>query len=172
MEAKAPVKPKPWRVKYIINPKFQFFMICFALLQSFVAIGILFALNAHFFERFKSMGIHAGIPPNHIYFQFLYEQQVYFTNAVLVVSGLIGVFIMLSMTLISHRIAGPLYRLSRHMQEIAEGKKISEIRFRQKDFFAEIAEIFNLMVLKINEDEAKKSNEDRQHEEKKNHDAA
>jgi methyl-accepting chemotaxis protein len=139
------------RTQYIINPKFQYFMLGFVLIQSFVTIAILYALNYEFFHKFKVMGRQANIPENHIYFKFLTEQQVYFDKAILLVFALIGVFLVTTVVLISHRIAGPLYHLNKHMQEIADGKELGEVRFRDKDFFMELASSFNRMVLKIKE---------------------
>ena len=49
---------------------------------------------------------------------------------------------------LSNRIAGPLLRLERHMQEVAEGKADSELKFRKKDYGADIADAFNKVVEK------------------------
>ena len=49
---------------------------------------------------------------------------------------------------LSNRIAGPLFRLERHMYEVAEGKIDSELKFREKDYVTDIAEAFNEVVKK------------------------
>ena len=152
-------KSKLWRAKYIINPRFQFFMIGFALIQSFLAIGILYALNVYFFHRFNSMGVASGIPSNHIYFQFLNEQQLFFGQAILVVSAVLGALIVGSVVVVSHRIAGPIYRMNKHIEEIAKGESPKEINFRKSDFFPEISEVFNKMVLKLKEERSQKNND-------------
>jgi methyl-accepting chemotaxis protein len=147
------------RRKYIINPKFQYFMLGFALFQSLITSAVLFALNYHFFHKFKLMGQQANIPENHIYFQFLNEQQAYFGQAIFVVYAIIGVFLVTTVTVLSHRVAGPLYRLTKHMKEISDGKKLGDVQFREHDFFPELAETFNRMSAKLNETETKKENE-------------
>jgi len=53
------------------------------------------------------------------------------------------VFIAVFGILLSHRIAGPLYRLHRHMSEIGQGKIQSEVSFRKGDYFQELAGSFN-----------------------------
>jgi sensor histidine kinase YesM len=137
------------RTKYIINPKFQYFMLGFAFLQSCLTIGALYAVNVHFFSRFKTMGLEAGIPESHIYFQFLNEQQAYYDKIVLVLFAVLSIFIIATVTVISHRIAGPLYRLTKHMQEISDGQELGDVKFRAKDFFPELADTFNRMALKL-----------------------
>lgn len=52
---------------------------------------------------------------------------------------------------ISHRIAGPIYKLRRTFQEFAEGKFRSDLKFRHKDYFSELATDFNEMTRTINE---------------------
>ncbi len=43
----------------------------------------------------------------------------------------------------SHRVAGPLHRLQRHMADISEGKTVSDLKFREGDYFPELADQFN-----------------------------
>ena len=146
------LKSKVLRKKYLINPKFQFFMISFALFQFVSTVGFLFLLNSYFFNRFNVMGIDSGIPSNHAYFKFLSEQQIVFNHAVLLTSIVIGIVIMTSVLFISHKIAGPLYRLTKHFKEIADGKDLKEIQFRKNDFFPEIQIGFNSVILKLQKD--------------------
>ncbi|MCB1876598.1 MAG: hypothetical protein KDH88_11545 [Chromatiales bacterium] len=49
---------------------------------------------------------------------------------------------------LSNRIAGPLFRFERHLQEVGEGKTDCEIQFRKSDYGSEIAEAFNRVVKK------------------------
>ena len=50
---------------------------------------------------------------------------------------------------LSNRIAGPIKRLERHMNEVAEGTaKKEEIQFRKKDYGHELALAFNHLVQK------------------------
>jgi nitrogen fixation/metabolism regulation signal transduction histidine kinase len=47
---------------------------------------------------------------------------------------------------LTNRIAGPLFRLERHMDEVAKGNIDSEISFRKNDYGYELAEAFNTVV--------------------------
>ena len=47
----------------------------------------------------------------------------------------------------SHKIAGPLYKLNKTMREIAEGKIDQNLAFRKKDYFRELVPSFNAMMV-------------------------
>ena len=127
-------------------------LIGFAVFQSLVTIIILSILNIQFFRKFNEMGLAAHLPPDHIYFHFLLQQKAYFGKAIGVVFVLISFFLVASVTLLSHRIAGPLYRLNQHMKAIAAGGPLKFVYFRTRDFFPELAENFNQMATKLNEE--------------------
>ncbi|MDD2702696.1 MAG: hypothetical protein PHC33_01645 [Candidatus Omnitrophica bacterium] len=50
------------------------------------------------------------------------------------------VFIAMLSLLYSHRIAGPLYRIQKYINSLAEGKDIPAVRFRNYDEFKEVAD--------------------------------
>ncbi len=59
------------------------------------------------------------------------------------------VFIVLTFMLslfMSHRIAGPVYKLRKTMDEFSKGSFDRKLFFRRKDYFPELADDFNLMV--------------------------
>lgn len=49
----------------------------------------------------------------------------------------------------SHRIAGPLIRLKRCMDKLANGERVEKMRFRKNDEFKELAASFNKLYLKL-----------------------
>jgi methyl-accepting chemotaxis protein len=53
--------------------------------------------------------------------------------------------------LLSHRIAGPVFRLERDLEEIAEGRFDRRITFRKKDEMRGIAEKINKLLDKVQE---------------------
>ena len=57
----------------------------------------------------------------------------------------IGSFVGLGLygVILSHRIAGPLYRLNRHMLRVAKGDEMGEVSFRKGDFFIELSDSYN-----------------------------
>lgn len=49
----------------------------------------------------------------------------------------------------SNRFAGPLVRLRRSMQELAEGQPVEPLQFRRDDFWREVAEQFNALLARV-----------------------
>ncbi|RLD16475.1 MAG: hypothetical protein DRI36_05630 [Caldiserica bacterium] len=65
----------------------------------------------------------------------------------IVISGIASIIIVgIFMIFYSHRIAGPVYRLRKSLEKVAEGDYSVRITFRKKDEFKELAEAFNKMV--------------------------
>jgi len=63
---------------------------------------------------------------------------VFFQSAFVVLTFLISIFI-------SHRIAGPLFKLSRFLDQVKAGDLSQDLYFRKKDHFKDLAVRFNEM---------------------------
>jgi hypothetical protein len=48
-------------------------------------------------------------------------------------------------------VAGPLYRLRKHLSAVARGETHSDVRFRKGDFFPEVADAYNLQMIRYRE---------------------
>jgi len=46
----------------------------------------------------------------------------------------------------SNRFAGPIYRLRTVLRQLAEGERVAHIKFRDDDYWQEVAEDFNLVL--------------------------
>jgi methyl-accepting chemotaxis protein len=136
------------RKTYLINPKFQLSFIFFSMATTFLGMSVIFASIKYFFWSFKNMGKEYGIPENHIFFRFIEDQSskmnfTFFISAVLVLAiSLVGAL------LLSHRVAGPIYRMTKHLIKISEDE-ITDVNFREKDFFPELAEALNTFIRKV-----------------------
>jgi len=134
------------RKVYFINPRFQAIVIIF-----FTSLGLLTSLlyylaNRMVFNRFVAEGVQLNLPKDHAFFVFIAEQrstfEVFFFSssifclALFVIGGL----------LISHKIAGPLYRLKKELTVMEQNKKAHHLNFRDNDFFQEIPEQFNKFI--------------------------
>ena len=69
----------------------------------------------------------------------------------------IGIFVLFLFILVFyleikflHRVAGPLYRIEKILNEIAEGKEIEPIKLRKKDFYKSLAEAVNKVIEYVN----------------------
>jgi signal transduction histidine kinase len=70
------------------------------------------------------------------------------------------VFILLYGLYLTNRIAGPLYRLKKQMENLLEGKDAEDLQFRKNDFFKEFSGLFNRLAEKqrmLDSRQAKKS---------------
>lgn len=58
-------------------------------------------------------------------------------------------FFCLDLVLWSHRFAGPMIRIRRSMHSMAEGKPVSPIQLRARDYWKNLADDFNLLLMRI-----------------------
>lgn len=124
------------RFSFIINPKFQFNFSLFICGLVFVGSLIYLITIWDIFETFISMNFgnnNSALEANRNELMgiLLLIQVAYL--------GLVFAFSLI----ISHRIAGPMYKLSIYLQDLREGQSRYPLTFREKDEFQEIAEEIN-----------------------------
>jgi hypothetical protein len=140
--------PKPRR-NYLINPGFQWAMIRYAVLISILNSSIFFLAGSEIFERLVEAGIRRNLGADSDYFQVILQEK----SRLILIFGLTGFLSVCLITIfgivMSHRIAGPLYRLSRYLRNEDPSKPLPELRFREKDFFQDLARDFNLFRSRI-----------------------
>lgn len=131
------VELKPRQLKNIlINPRFQI-----KFLSYFVVLFCLWTLSFYsttflFFWRMKEKGLSVGIPEGHVFFQFLSNQK---QDLDLLFIGLAAFNFLLLIGIgfiISHRIAGPIFKLKKQLEHDAEDS--DEFKLRETDFFREL----------------------------------
>lgn len=71
-----------------------------------------------------------------------------YAPVLLAVLGLAPVFVR-DLCKLSNRFAGPMVRLRRNMRNLAEGREVSPIKFREHDFWQDLAEDFNRVVARV-----------------------
>ena len=135
----------------LINPKFQWTLIGYA---AFIAIVILISVYGLFsfgFHEFVQIGHQAGLPDDHVYFQFIKMQESTFLRVILAIAFFVGTILTIGGLAVSHKIAGPLYRLQKEFLNMASkpDPSLHKIKFREGDFFPEVPRAFNALVEKI-----------------------
>lgn len=135
-----------YRRQFLINKRFQLafmaFMFCVSLGVNFI---FTIAINSAF-RRFEEWGRAIGTAPDHAFFGFLKEQHSVL-NWVLIFTFIASSIFILSVGLLfSHRIAGPIERLRRHLRARRPGEAEVPIRFRKGDFFQELASDYNSSI--------------------------
>jgi len=83
-----------------------------------------------------------GGPPQDLFGQLC--GRVLLTTAVLV--AVFGLISLLSGLVLSHRVAGPLYRLGRVAERVAKGGRGERVELRRADYIHDFAEQFNAML--------------------------
>ena len=136
-----------WRRKQLgILPEFQLpFIAWFAGIALVLGAGLssAFYWTLHSIsERVEQMGLPAG----HFLPRYIAEQQRELGWHLLTTAGLSVVFLILSGLLLSHQIAGPLYRLKSQMQKAAHTGDLTLVSFRKRDFFQGLAQDYNQLL--------------------------
>jgi signal transduction histidine kinase len=134
-------------------------MIGNVILLGLTIIAILYGANAYFFSVLQKNGALLNLPPDHVYFQLIHEQKA-LMNTIFIATA-IGVNLLIYGwgVVVSNRIAGPIYRLCKHINEVVNGETDRDLSFREKDYFPEVAEEFNkIMVVIRNESKTLDSN--------------
>jgi len=72
----------------------------------------------------------------------------------LITTALVGLIVIMVTLLVSHKIAGPMFRFEKDIDRISKGDLKSRINIRKGDQFKEIATSLNAMIEKLNEDVA------------------
>jgi hypothetical protein len=135
--------------RYLVHPRFQLKFIGWMLAIAALCLVLIYCSNLIFLNKLVLIGNNLQLPANHPFFQFISEQEkillrVFAWTAVGVVMITVG-----GGLLLSHRIAGPIDRIERHIDGVLSKNKIKEMRFRKKDFFPELAVQVNLLIRRI-----------------------
>ncbi len=127
------------RKRYFIDPEFQkrYISMMILTLIVFANIMILLVLSVYI-DEVTIAKLQAALSVDAPYKLLL---------PILVIAELIGLFIVGAMSLImSHRMAGPIYRLKMDLKEIEKGDLSRIIKFREKDEFQDVAVCVNGML--------------------------
>jgi hypothetical protein len=118
------------------------------LLLIFVAM---YVAHTIFYQQQVAFGQELKLSPDHVYFAMIDYQQQQLNKTLIALGTFIGLINIIWSVFISHRVAGPLYRLTQFFKQAAESQQeIPPLKFRPKDFFLEIPEAFNKFAERIN----------------------
>ena len=134
------VDQSPRRLSNIlIDPKFQFKMLGYFIALFLISTISLYSTTFLFFYRLKEKALNVGIPDGHIFFKFLGNQQHDLDKLFLSLT-IFNFFLLMGVGfIISHRIAGPIYKLKKHLRQISEmSEESEEFKLRESDFFHEL----------------------------------
>jgi methyl-accepting chemotaxis protein len=131
------------RRRFLINRGFQLRFIAFAVVTAVVACTSFYAANCYFFYKYQGFAIESGFPASHPFFKMLANMEDAMTLIFAITSlSIIGIATLTGLVF-SHRVAGPLFRLKNHFDRVARGETMSNINFRQGDYFDDVATAYN-----------------------------
>lgn len=138
---------------FLINPKFQWTLIGYAAAGATLILLTIYGLITYGFHRFIEVGTVLGLPPDNVYFEFIRMQEVSFNQVILAIALAIGLVLIVGGLVISHKIAGPIHRMKKELKKMQESDPpaLREIQFRKGDFFPELADSFNELVRRCNQ---------------------
>ncbi|MBK23184.1 MAG: hypothetical protein CME70_04185 [Halobacteriovorax sp.] len=144
-EKRNPFINKIFGKQFLINPNFQYKFMFSLTMAAVLSMSVLYAAQSYFFQYFLNRAQTAELPPNHVFFHLLKEQQMIMGQIFFVSTIVIGAILFFWGLFYSHRIAGPLYRIDRDLREAASnGQSLMSLKTRDSDFFQEIPEAINL----------------------------
>ncbi len=133
---------------YLIDPLFQikvslyicFFVFVSSLIYPFTIYDLMTQFIAFSAQYSKTVGVSIESKRQSLIL-ILALWQIGFTALVFI----IGIFF-------THKIAGPIYKMKKHLKMIREGHTTDDLYFRNGDHFQDLAEEFNLTINKIRDD--------------------
>lgn len=133
------------RKRLLIIPSFQISFLVYTAISTVVLTSVFLISNRYFFWKFNEKAREMNVPAEHIYFKFLAEQESTM-NMIFIVSAMTILLINFIYGLyMSHRIAGPVYRIQQFVESVLNGKSIP-LSFRKSDYFHELATAVNKLV--------------------------
>jgi len=134
------------RFRYVINKRFQLRFVVFMDLVAFGVIGVFYGASCFFYsdlQNLPEMMPHLSVTEHQAIIEILSQRQQQLSRVFAASSFIVLGTLTLLGVLYSHRIAGPLYRLTRQLEALAAGGEPQPLVFREGDFFQEIPEAYN-----------------------------
>ncbi len=129
----------------LINKPFQYSVISWFFFFSLILIAIFYSSIWYFFNQLTADAVSVGLPPDHVFFRFAAEQKS-IMNKIFLFSCLFS-FVIISFggLYISNKVAGPIYRFTKHLTNNSI-QKIQPLKFRKGDYFIELQDAFNEFI--------------------------
>ncbi len=141
----------------LINPPFQFRFMAWMGSLSVAVIMVMHLAHVWFFHNLREQARLAGLAPDHVFFRFIEDRQVEMSTITGVTFFVLLVLVVSVGLVLSHKIAGPMYRLKTHFTYAAETGVVKPVHFREGDYFQEVPEAYNLQFKKQEESTEKKA---------------
>lgn len=139
------IQERSWTT-ILINGRFQLKLLSYFVVLFLITTGTLYSTTYLFFWNMKQKGIKVGIPDGHVYYQFLMNQKHDLDILFIGLAVLNFVILLFTGLIISHRIAGPLHKIKRFVQDPL---KEPPLHLRPNDFFQDLIPALNSLKDKL-----------------------
>jgi methyl-accepting chemotaxis protein len=137
------------RKSYFVNPRLQLSLILGANVLALISVCLIVTLNAYTQAHLQNYMFALNLPPNHPFSAVLAEREADYARMCLWIGIIQFVLFNGTAIFVAHRIAGPLYRLERHLNEVGDGKEPSDVKFRKGDLYRQLAEACNKVMARL-----------------------
>lgn len=137
------------RRKYLINPDFQLKLLVFFTGLAVVSVLVFYQAMSSAFNNLTTQAMELSFPPDHVFYQLIAQQRYVINLTFLTTSIFVFLFLVIGGLFLSHQVAGPLYRLHKHMEKVIQGGPINEVWPRKKDFFQDLFVQYNQMMSQL-----------------------
>jgi hypothetical protein len=145
------MKKKRFFKNYLIYPKFQIPLI---IVGQVPFIATLLFLNWRIYDalnRIENLALDLGLPRSHQIFDILHIQGRTIDRVFQIATISCSLISLIVLLILSHRLAGPLYRLRLHLRELVTNRnKNREVHFRKGDFLVEMEPDLNTVFANYN----------------------
>ena len=134
---------------YMIYPQFQLALLGANIVILLLILILIYLTANDVFNNLGQMGKTIGLPADHPYFDFVSRSRNIMNMRMYWTFGLSIILSFVSSILISHRLAGPIYKLRNYFLGIVNDKAFTTLKFRKKDYFYDLTDIVNEAVEKL-----------------------
>jgi hypothetical protein len=125
----------------LIEPGLQLRLLSYFVALFALTIITLYLVNYYFFATLKGKALAVGIPLEHVFFSYLNDQKSALDRLFFFLAFLNFIFLSAVGFIVSHRVAGPFYKLKRHLREL--GPNSPDLKLRNRDLLKDIEPIVN-----------------------------
>lgn len=138
------------RRNYFVNPRLQLRLIFVANVLALIAASVVGTLALYTQSQLDDYRtVFALCAPNNPALAYIAERQSDFGRLCVLVAILQWLIFNLMALILSHRIAGPLYRLEHHLEAVGSGQEPVDVAFRKGDLYESLAAACNKVMTRM-----------------------
>lgn len=140
-----PVKNKE-RILLWIEPRFQLVILLYVNALLIILCGTFFYVLSRLGNQLDAQLHLLNLHQSHPYLSWIHSQKRSLFALYATLSALVFFLGNVGALIITHRIAGPVYRTRELLRALREGKSPAQIRFRRTDFFKDLEKDLNVFL--------------------------